>query len=76
MSESNQSFTELDVWRKARVLKNELKEIADKFPAEEKYRLTDQLVRSSRSISVILRKVTASSLIKIRFTFAFKLVVL
>ena len=32
-------------------LKNELKEIADKFPPEEKYRLTDQLIRSSRSIN-------------------------
>jgi len=50
MEEKNQSFTELDVWKKARILKNELKEIADKFPPEEKYRLTDQLIRSSRSI--------------------------
>ena len=51
MEEKNQSFTELDVWKKARILKNELKEIADKFPPEEKYRLTDQLIRSSRSIN-------------------------
>ena len=51
MSESNQRFTELDVWKKARVLKNELKEAAEKFPPEEKYRLTDQLIRSSRSIT-------------------------
>jgi four helix bundle protein len=51
MEEKNQSFTELDVWKKARVLKNELKELADKFPVEEKYRLTDQLIRSSRSIT-------------------------
>ena len=51
MEEKNQSFTELDVWKKARVLKNELKELADNFPAEEKYRLTDQLIRSSRSIA-------------------------
>jgi four helix bundle protein len=51
MSESNQSFTELDVWKKARVLKNELKAIADQFPQEEKYRLIDQLIRSSRSIN-------------------------
>ena len=51
MEEKNQSFTELDVWKKARILKNELKEIADEFPPEEKYRLTDQLIRSSRSIN-------------------------
>ena len=36
MEETNQSF-------KARILKNELKEIADKFPPEEKYRLTDSI---------------------------------
>ena len=51
MSESNQSFIELDVWKKARVLKNELKDVAEKFPPEEKYRLADQLIGSSRSIT-------------------------
>ena len=51
MNESNQSFTELDVWKKARILKNELKEIADQFPPEEKFRLSDQLIRSFRSIN-------------------------
>ena|SRR5438045_1457353 len=50
MEIKNQSFTELEVWKKARVLKNELKELAGKFPVEEKYKLTDQLIRSSRSI--------------------------
>lgn len=51
MEEKNQSFTELEVWKKARVLKNKLKERADKFPHEEKYRLADQIIRSSRSIN-------------------------
>ena len=51
MSEKYQSFTELDVWKKARILKNELKALAESFPKEEKYRLTDQLIRSSRSIN-------------------------
>jgi four helix bundle protein len=51
MEERNQSFTELEVWKKARILKNELKELADKFPAEERFRLSDQLIRSSRSIT-------------------------
>lgn len=49
-----QSFTELDVWKKARILKNEIKELIDLFPHEEKYRLTDQVIRSSRSISAII----------------------
>src|SRR6266487_1831173 len=51
MEEKNQSFTELEVWKKARVLKNELKKLTDSFPPEEKYRLVDQIIRSSRSIN-------------------------
>ena len=48
---SYQSFEELEVWKKARVLKNEIKELVKAFPAEEKYRECDQLIRSSRSIN-------------------------
>ena len=51
MENSHKSFTELVAWKKARELKNELKVLADTFPPDEKFRLTDQLVRSSRSIS-------------------------
>lgn len=46
-----QSFEGLIVWKKARELKNELFQLVKTFPPEEKYRLTDQLVRSSRSIN-------------------------
>lgn len=49
--EAYQSFTELEVWKKARSLKNEIKALVEKFPAEERYRLVDQLIRSSRSIN-------------------------
>ncbi len=48
---SHKSFTELEAWKKARVLKNEIKELSESFPAEEKYRLTDQIIRSSRGIN-------------------------
>ena len=51
MEQKNQSFTELEVWKNARILKNELNELANKFPPEEKFRLVDQLIRSSRSIT-------------------------
>lgn len=44
------NFTDLEVWQKARQLKNEIQEIIAAFPAQEKYRLEDQLIRSSRSI--------------------------
>jgi four helix bundle protein len=51
MSElSNRKFTELHVWKKARELKLEIFELVKSFPTEEKYRLTDQLIRASRSV--------------------------
>ena len=44
------SFTDLEVWKKARVLRNNITNLVQSFPSEEKYRLTDQVIRSSRSI--------------------------
>ncbi len=46
-----QNFEELIAWKKARQLKNELFHLVKSFPGEEKFRLTDQLIRSLRSIS-------------------------
>jgi four helix bundle protein len=51
MEKAHQSFTELEVWKKARVFKNEIFELVKGFPNEEKFRLTDQVVRASRSIN-------------------------
>jgi four helix bundle protein len=47
----NQSFTDLEVWKKMRLLKNEIFDLVKKFPNEEKYRLSDQLIRASRSVN-------------------------
>jgi hypothetical protein len=44
-----QSFEELVVWKKARELKVEIFQLVKSFPADEKYRLSDQLIRSSHS---------------------------
>jgi len=44
------AFTDLDVWKKSRVLRNAIAEIVKSFPSEEKFRLADQIIRSSRSI--------------------------
>ncbi|BAU55887.1 four helix bundle protein [Mucilaginibacter gotjawali] len=44
------SFEDLEVWKKARILRNKITELVKSFPAEEKYRLSDQIIRSSRSI--------------------------
>jgi four helix bundle protein len=45
------SFTELEVWKKGREFKKEIETLVKGFPAEEKYRLTDQIIRSVRSIN-------------------------
>ncbi len=46
-----QSFEELEVWKKSRSLKNEIFELVNIFPKVEKFRLSDQVIRSSRSIA-------------------------
>ncbi len=46
-----QSFEDLEVWKESRELKNELFQLVKTFPQDEKYRLADQLLRSSRSIN-------------------------
>ena len=45
------SFTDLDTWKQARKLRMIVSEMIKRFPTEEKFRLTDQLIRCSRSIS-------------------------
>ncbi|HEY0670176.1 MAG TPA: four helix bundle protein [Sphingobacteriaceae bacterium] len=45
------SFEELEAWKFARQYRLKMIEIARSFPAEEKFRLTDQLIRSARSIT-------------------------
>jgi four helix bundle protein len=42
-------FENLEVWKKCRQLRIEISELLKRFPDDEKYRLIDQLKRSSRS---------------------------
>jgi four helix bundle protein len=44
------SFTDLETWKQASKIRNVISGLVKNFPAEEKYRLTDQIIRSSRSI--------------------------
>jgi four helix bundle protein len=44
------SFTELETWKQARKIRVLISAMVKKFPAEEKFRLIDQLIRCSRSI--------------------------
>lgn len=46
-----QSFKDLKVWQVTRKIRIEIFELVKKFPDKEKFRLTDQVIRSSRSIS-------------------------
>jgi four helix bundle protein len=47
-------FEQLELWKKVREFKNEIRDETRSFPAGEKYRLTDQLIRSSRSVNALL----------------------
>ena len=46
----NQSFRDLTVYKKAFNLAMQIFELSKKFPVEERYSLTDQIRRSSRSV--------------------------
>lgn len=45
------TFEELDCWKKANALRVNLSVLAKSFPPEEKYRLIDQVIRASRSVT-------------------------
>jgi len=45
------SFEDLEVWKLCRELKYKLIGIAIKLPKEERYRMADQIIRASRSIT-------------------------
>lgn len=53
------SAKDLEVYRKAYKLSMEIFEISKTFPAEEKYALTSQIRRSSRSVCLNLREAWA-----------------
>ena len=44
-------FRDLEVWKEARDFRNKIISVTKKFSAEEKYKLTDQIIRSSRSVN-------------------------
>ncbi len=46
-----QSFYDLEVWKKGRELKKKISILVKTFPLEEKYRLINQIIRSSRSVT-------------------------
>ncbi len=51
MKKKISSFEDLDVWQKSRELRKNISKLIRAFPESEKFRLVDQIVRSSRSIT-------------------------
>ena len=54
-----QSVKELEVYRKCYALAMEIFELSKAFPAEERFALTSQIRRSSRSVAMNLREAWA-----------------
>ena len=42
-------FRELEVWNKCRDIRRKIWDVCKEFPGDEKYRLSDQMIRASRS---------------------------
>ena len=51
MDEPKSTFEDLEVWQLARELRKEISSLVKTFPPEEKYRLIDQMIRASRSVT-------------------------
>jgi four helix bundle protein len=45
------AFYDLEVWKESHKFRNEIFLLTKKFPEYEKYKLTDQILRSSRSVT-------------------------
>ncbi|MBA4055573.1 MAG: four helix bundle protein [Marivirga sp.] len=45
------TFEDLDCWKKTTLLRRTLSEIVKRFPQDEKYKLVDQIIRASRSVT-------------------------
>ena len=51
MNETKSTFETLEAWKKGRELRKNISKLSKTFPVEEKYRLTDQIIRASRSVT-------------------------
>ena len=49
MSDDSRTFEDLECWKACRLFRIWSRRLVDSFPAEERYRLADQLIRASRS---------------------------
>jgi four helix bundle protein len=49
--ENSKSFKTLEAWKKAREFRKEISALSKTFPKHEQFKLVDQILRSSRSVS-------------------------
>ncbi|MFC1830320.1 four helix bundle protein [Thermodesulfobacteriota bacterium] len=49
--EKYNDFRDLETWQRCRDIRRKIWLLCKKFPAEEKYRLSDQMIRASRSVT-------------------------
>jgi len=47
-------FRDLEVWQKSKELRQKFWELCKQFPKEERYRLSDQMIRASRSATACI----------------------
>ena len=47
--EKYNDFRDLDIWQRCKDIRDKIWHLCKKFPVEEKYRLSDQMIRASRS---------------------------
>ncbi|MDD5362254.1 MAG: four helix bundle protein [Ignavibacteria bacterium] len=45
------NFEDLEVWKEGRLLRIDVENVANNLPIDEKYKLKDQMIRASRSIT-------------------------
>lgn len=50
-SKNISSFKDLKVWKESRRIRQHISNLVDTLPKEEKFRLNDQLIRASRSVT-------------------------
>ena len=47
-------FRDLEVWQKCKILRQNIWELCKRFPKQEQFRLSDQMIRASRSASACI----------------------
>jgi len=52
--EKQNDFRDLEVWQRCKDIRRKIWDLCKSFPAKEKYRLTDQMIRSSRSTTACI----------------------